>query len=635
MRLLLTILLAIPAMAQSVDAIVSAYIGSPLPAPVSDAVYARRVYLDVWGLLPTPAQLAGFERETRPGKRDLLVKKLLAHRANYAAHWITFWNDHLRNDEGVVYHGERKSITSWLRDALARNLPYDVFVQTLLNPEPKTGPEGFLVGVNWRGEVSASQIAPMQAAQNSAQVFLGVNLKCNSCHDSFISRWKLKDAYGLASYFAENDLEIFRCDVATHEKAAPQFLFPASGAGAGPIETLAGRRAEAARLFTVQERNRLARTYVNRVWNVLFGRGLVALVDNMDARPWSEELLSWLAADFIAHGLDMQHLLERILTSRTYQLSSVSGAPQPGGRFVFRGPLARRLSAEQFADAVSSITGEWRVKLPGAAGPSAYVRDHEIKSTALTRALGRPIRDQVATTRLTQPTTLATIELSNGQSFAALLDRGARRMLSLLREPPRPLFDSGDVRGNTVSVDIDLNGARRLWLVVADMDSYDPRRVAAAWAEPGLFRGDKPRAVSATGAVQFRTSKSPRAAITASLPSAVVIDTGGADCFHAVAGVDRDSLASDISPRVRFLIYGEPPDMARMIPPAGAPPVDPDPPTKDAEALAKRVFRHALGREPSAGEISVAREMIGPGRPDGLADLLWAVFLSPEFQYIR
>ena len=54
----------------------------------------------------------------------------------------------------------------------------------------------------------------MQAAQNTAQIFIGLNLKCNSCHDSFISKWKLKDAYGLASFFSEEDrLRLYRCEV--------------------------------------------------------------------------------------------------------------------------------------------------------------------------------------------------------------------------------------------------------------------------------------------------------------------------------------------------------------------------------------------------------------------------------------
>src|SRR5213075_3466516 len=100
--------------------------------------------------------------------------------------------------------------------ALESNLPYNRFVGKLLNPAAPQDPDGFLIGVNWRGEVNASQTPAMQAAQNTAQVFLGVNLKCNSCHDSFISKWKLKDAYALATYFSPDPkLELFRCDAAT------------------------------------------------------------------------------------------------------------------------------------------------------------------------------------------------------------------------------------------------------------------------------------------------------------------------------------------------------------------------------------------------------------------------------------
>ena len=66
----------------------------------------------------------------------------------------------------------------------------------------------------------------MQASQNTAQIFLGVNLKCNSCHDSFVSKWKLKDAYSLAAYFApEPKLQLYRCDVAQERYAEPGFLF--------------------------------------------------------------------------------------------------------------------------------------------------------------------------------------------------------------------------------------------------------------------------------------------------------------------------------------------------------------------------------------------------------------------------
>ena len=183
-------------------------------------------YLDLWGLSPTPTQLAQFLNDTQPGKRDRLVDALLSDRRNYSEHWISFWNDLLRNDEGVVYHGERQTITTWLLKALENNLPYDQFVTALLNPEKPEDPRGYLIGVNWRGDVSASQIPPVQAAQNSAQVFMGINLKCASCHDSFINQWKLRDSYGLASFFSEKELELVRCDVKLGEKPKPSFCIP-------------------------------------------------------------------------------------------------------------------------------------------------------------------------------------------------------------------------------------------------------------------------------------------------------------------------------------------------------------------------------------------------------------------------
>ena len=199
------------------------------PPTVSDAVFARRAYLDVWGLLPSPEQYKVFAADTRPGKRQRLVRELLADRHKYAEHWISFWNDLLRNDEGVIYHGLRESISSWLFPAIEDNMPYDRFVRALLNPATLHDPKGFLIGVNWRGTVSASQIPAMQAAQNTAQIFLGVNLKCNSCHDSFISKWKLADAYGLASFFSDAPLDVYRCDKLTGAKAALKFIYPELG----------------------------------------------------------------------------------------------------------------------------------------------------------------------------------------------------------------------------------------------------------------------------------------------------------------------------------------------------------------------------------------------------------------------
>src|SRR4029453_7369164 len=113
--------------------------------------------------------------------------------------------------------------------------------------------------------------------------------------------------------------------------------------------------------------------------------------------------------------------------------------------YEFRGPEIRRISAEQFADAIGSITGEWSVyNPPGARGPArtttgprtdseavtsgVYAREFRAPSTLLTRALGRPIRDQVTSVRAQDATTLQALELVNGEILTNRLMRGARRM---------------------------------------------------------------------------------------------------------------------------------------------------------------------------------------------------------------
>jgi len=576
-----------------------AWVDQQTPGAISDAVFARRAHLDLWGLVPTPEQLDEFLGDPRPDKRERLIDRLLAGSRNYSEHWISFWNDLLRNDEGVVYHGARQSISPWLLRSLENNVPYHRFVQALLNPKDPGDPQGFLLGVNWRGDVSASQTPPMQAAQNSAQVFLGVNLKCNSCHDSFISRWKLKDAYGLASFFADQQLEIFRCDVATGEKSHPKFLFGGEEipAGATPEE----RRAAAARWFTSDPR--LARTLVNRFWKKLLGRGLVEPVDEMDNPPSDPALLEELASDFAARGYDLKLLLRRIMTSRQYQLPPTE---------------ARRMTAEQYVDSISSITGEWRLQQPSKPGVATPSREWRLKSSPLTRALGRPIRDQVFTGRSQEATTLQALELVNGDTLSRLLHQGARRLLGEWKQPPANVFDSGVVRTERIPVDLDVSGLRKLWLLIEDADSYDRSRVIAGWLDAEL--------VSSGGVT--RLAEPARQGV----PSEIVLDLAGKGYtrFRATVAIDKSSHQSDISPRARFFAFAEQPDRDHLVRLAET---EPPPPAVRA-TLVSRLYRHALSREPAAEERRLAEELLGAGS-EGLEDLLWSLFLSPEFQYVE
>src|SRR5262245_8332463 len=192
-----------------IDRIIDAYFAQhkvERPAPLDDVAFIRRVYLDVIGLLPAPQETNAFVKDIAADKRAKLVRRLLDEKRSYAEHWLTFWNDMLRNDySGTGYiDGGLTQITGWLYPSLVDNKRYDQFVCELINPA--RGAEGFIKGIKLRGNVNASQVQELQFAQNISQVFFGINMKCASCHDSFIDRWKLNDAYALAAIIADRPL---------------------------------------------------------------------------------------------------------------------------------------------------------------------------------------------------------------------------------------------------------------------------------------------------------------------------------------------------------------------------------------------------------------------------------------------
>ncbi len=332
--------------------------GLPRPPNADDDTFLRRAFMDLIGLLPTPEEHAAFVKDTSPDKRIRLVRELLARDVDYAEHWLTFWNDLLRNDYGGTgfITGGRKQISQWLYAALVNNKPFDAFTRELIAP-PSDESRGFIDGIKWRGEVSAGQTVEIQFAQSVGQSFLGINLKCASCHDSFIDRWKLDEAYGLAAIYAEAPLEIHRCDKPVGRKAKAAWLFPELG----QVDATAPkpeRLRQLAALMTSPENGRFTRTIVNRLWHRLMGHGIVHPLDAMQSEPWNADLLDYLADHFQRSGYDLRRALEHIATSQAYQShGEVLAADSREADYAFKGPRAKRLTAEQFVDAVWQLTG--------------------------------------------------------------------------------------------------------------------------------------------------------------------------------------------------------------------------------------------------------------------------------------
>jgi hypothetical protein len=158
----------------------------------------------------------------------------------------------------------------------------------------------------------------------------------------------------------------------------------------------------------------------------------------MANEPWSEDLLEYLAMYLVDHGYDLKALIEHIVDSRVYQSSpAIASEGDTIGGYVFRGPTVKRMTAEQFLDAVWLVTGTASAKADATIQPPCdaiapehrFIRAALTRSDALMRSLGRPNREQVVTTRSDVLTTLEALDLSNGQVFNDILARGAAVLL--------------------------------------------------------------------------------------------------------------------------------------------------------------------------------------------------------------
>jgi hypothetical protein len=240
---------------------------------------------------------------------------------------------------------------------------------------------------------------------------------------------------------------MYRCDKPTGKTAEAAWLFPELGQidPKAPREQRLRRLAE---LMTNHENGRLTRTIVNRLWHRLMGRGIVHPVDAMQTEPWSADLLDYLAVHLADNGYDLKSTIRLIATSQAYQSQSLSLHDQPTGPdFVYAGPIAKRMTAEQFVDALWQMTnagpqqphGEVAKFLTADAKEGrTWFRASLEGSDLLMRSLGRPSREQVVSVRPAMLTTLQALDLFNSPLLAESLQRGAPNVLKQFdgQKPP-------------------------------------------------------------------------------------------------------------------------------------------------------------------------------------------------------
>lgn len=320
----------------------------------SDAVFVRRVYLDVIGTLPTAREAREFLRDETPDKRRMLIDRLL-ERDEFADYWAMKWSDVLRVKAEFpinLWPNAAQAYHRWIRTSLRENLPYDQFVRELLTANGSN----FRVGqVNFYRAVQNK--TPEGIAQAVALTFLGMRA----------DKWPKERLEGLAAFFAQisfkattewkEEIVAFDADKAAAGEAATAPTFPDGtqvqlSPGQDPRQVFAD-------WLIAAENPWFARNIANRVWSWLLGRGIVHEPDDIrpDNPPSNPELLAYLEQQVVEKKYDLKELFRLILNSHTYQLSSVAKSDQPEAAALFAHYPLRRLEAEVLIDALNQITG--------------------------------------------------------------------------------------------------------------------------------------------------------------------------------------------------------------------------------------------------------------------------------------
>lgn len=346
----------------------------PAP-PATDGVFLRRAYLDLTGRIPTTGEVRRFLNDNRPDKRARLIDRLLGApgedgqhgNSRHATHLANIWLHTMLPQVGdnVRYRFQARQFELWLRNHFADNTPYNELVTELLTYTGPTGGNG--PGLYYR----VLEAKPEELAASTSRIFLGVQIQCAQCHDHPFDHWTQNDFWGYAAFFARlqqpNRRQRFLTQVNDSDSGdvtlpgsetvvAPRFL------GARSAKTASGqtRRRQVAAWLTSKDNPYFAQATVNRVWAMLFGRGLVDPVDDFGTHNPSShpELLNELAADFAAHGYNLRRLFRILAKSRAYQLCSEVRPGEADSPRLFHRMAVKSLTPEQIYDCLNVATAK-------------------------------------------------------------------------------------------------------------------------------------------------------------------------------------------------------------------------------------------------------------------------------------
>lgn len=389
------------------------------PSPeASRSTLLRRLSYDLTGLPPTFDEMQAFINDPAPDAYEQRVDRLLEsprfgeriasmwlNLARYAedqAHQVGSDTKHFYPN---AYHYRR-----WVIDAFNRDLGYSDFIKLQLAGDlyENTSHDdlvatGFIgLGPKYynRGRLDVKAEEWADQVDTVMRTFQGLTVGCARCHDHKFDPITMEDYYGVAGVFASTDLvnvayekpadQVSEEDMKAHrftahivkdgkvedlpvfqrgnvdqkgEVVPRRFLSWLSHGDPKAFATQESGRRELAEQIASPDNPLTARVYVNRLWSLYFGKGLVTTLSNFGAlgeKPSHPELLDDLAVRFLQQGGSTKRLVREMVLSATYRQDSiahtVSSRRDPDNRWFTRMPR-RRMGVEMWRDSILAVAG--------------------------------------------------------------------------------------------------------------------------------------------------------------------------------------------------------------------------------------------------------------------------------------
>lgn len=324
---------------------------TPLAPRTSDATFARRVWLDVVGDLPSPEHLTAFVLDPASEKRERLVSVLLA-KPQYGQNWARYWRDvilsrRVEDRSLVVANPLVVKLTKELND----NLGWDRIAANFITAKGDirdNGSAAIIAAQDGRTEETTAEVS---------RIFLGIQIQCAQCHDHPWDDWKREEFHQLAAFFPrvglqpvqtptrrsfavvsndrperrnnknnpnanrrgspEHYMENLEYPDQPGKRMQPRFFLTSAELSFGTPD--ANRRGQLAEWLT--DSPWFAKAIVNRMWSELVGEGFYEPVDDLGPVREANALpaLELLAEEFAASDYDLKWLLRTICATQAYQ----------------------------------------------------------------------------------------------------------------------------------------------------------------------------------------------------------------------------------------------------------------------------------------------------------------------------